>query len=61
MAENGREHGVQFGESSVVLEEIPFNLSDSIVFQTSEENERIHCWEWEHFMQSSLISYSHES
>ena len=30
------------GESSVVLEEIAFNLSDSIVVEISAENKRIH-------------------
>ena len=34
-------NAVQVCESGVVLEEIPFNLSDSIVVQISAGNERI--------------------
>ena len=36
---------LQVCESGIVLEEIAFNLSDSIQTQRSAENERIHCWE----------------
>ena len=54
-------NAVQVCESGVVLEEIPFNLSDSIILHISAENERIDgcIREWEDFIQSSLIiSYS---
>ena len=33
---------IQFGESGEGLKAIPFNFSDSIFHQISEENERIH-------------------